>query len=159
MGEKKCIDFGKECNAKRCNRCRRNASTKTPSFIKSILRRNKKWISISTQIQLMYNGRCAFCKWRVSEYKPYPTRGCKSISYGNEIHHIIPISKNGTDEISNLILLCPNHHKQADYGIITLDEIADKQIKEEDIDSSIQMGINQLESIKMRELKDIHLLL
>lgn len=36
-----------------------------------------------------------------------------------DIHHIIPISKHGTDEHSNLTYLCPNCHRLAHAGILT----------------------------------------
>ena len=34
-----------------------------------------------------------------------------------ETHHIVPLSENGSDETSNVIALCPNHHKEAHFGI------------------------------------------
>lgn len=42
---------------------------------------------------------------------------------GNELHHIVPISEGGANDDSNLILLCPNHHKQADMGIISKEDL------------------------------------
>lgn len=33
-----------------------------------------------------------------------------------ESHHIIPLSEDGPDHISNVIALCPNHHREAHYG-------------------------------------------
>jgi len=33
-----------------------------------------------------------------------------------EVHHIIPLSKNGEDDITNVIALCPNCHKELHYG-------------------------------------------
>ena len=44
-------------------------------------------------------------------------RGCKSKAY--EVHHIKPVSKKGTNVGSNLIVLCANHHRDADNGAIT----------------------------------------
>lgn len=38
---------------------------------------------------------------------------------GCELHHIIPISEGGSNEMENLILLCPNCHKEADVGLIS----------------------------------------
>jgi len=44
-------------------------------------------------------------------------RGCKSKAY--EVHHIKPVSEDGTNVGSNLVVLCANHHKDAHNGAIT----------------------------------------
>jgi len=33
-----------------------------------------------------------------------------------ESHHIIPLSEKGIDHISNVIALCPNHHREAHFS-------------------------------------------
>ena len=33
-----------------------------------------------------------------------------------ETHHIVPLSEGGPDHISNVVALCPNHHREAHYG-------------------------------------------
>jgi 5-methylcytosine-specific restriction protein A len=33
-----------------------------------------------------------------------------------ETHHIQPLSENGNDNVSNVIALCPNHHREAHFG-------------------------------------------
>lgn len=59
-----------------------------------------------------YEYKCAICGWSA----PIGQGGC-------DLHHIDSwkTSKNNTKE--NLILLCPNHHKLADAGIITKEEL------------------------------------
>ena len=47
---------------------------------------------------------------------------------GNEIHHIIPFSSGGKDELKNLVTLCKKHHCIADntyfkYGITSMARI------------------------------------
>lgn len=37
-----------------------------------------------------------------------------------EVHHILPKHKGGTDDIENLVLLCPNHHALADRGMLSI---------------------------------------
>lgn len=36
-----------------------------------------------------------------------------------DIHHIIPVSKGGQNEESNLIVVCPNHHRMIHSELIT----------------------------------------
>lgn len=45
---------------------------------------------------------CPFCEW----------------SETFAIHHIIPWRRGGTDDVDNLVALCPNHHSLADLGKI-----------------------------------------
>ncbi|WP_082702554.1 HNH endonuclease [Pseudacidovorax intermedius] len=33
-----------------------------------------------------------------------------------EVHHVLPLSENGTDEVENTIALCPNCHREWHYG-------------------------------------------
>jgi hypothetical protein len=40
-----------------------------------------------------------------------------------EVHHIIPRRDGGSDDPSNLITLCPNHHTMADRGLISGDSL------------------------------------
>jgi hypothetical protein len=39
-----------------------------------------------------------------------------------EVAHIKPVSQNGQSILGNLIVLCPNHHKEFDFGDLTIDE-------------------------------------
>lgn len=88
----------------------------------------------SKDIHFLYGGKCAICGWRASEYHAQ-----NSGSYGNELHHIIPVKNNGTNDFSNLIPLCPNHHKQADLGVLSEEEIRKFQVKELDTDSILKL--------------------
>lgn len=40
-----------------------------------------------------------------------------------DVHHITPISEGGLNEFSNLITLCPNHHRLADLRIISVEHL------------------------------------
>lgn len=56
------------------------------------------------------DGRCEHCQKeapfiKTSDNEPYL-----------EVHHIIPLSKNGKDTLNNAIALCPNCHRNAHYG-------------------------------------------
>lgn len=45
-----------------------------------------------------------------------------------ETHHVIPLSEGGKDSTSNVVALCPNHHREAHHGKDAGD-IRDKLIK------------------------------
>lgn len=49
-----------------------------------------------------------------------------------EVHHIIPRSEGGPNERSNLIVLCPNHHRKADAGAISRSKLKSKVRRLED---------------------------
>lgn len=38
-----------------------------------------------------------------------------------EVHHITPLAAGGRDEFSNLVTVCPNHHRLAHVGLISLE--------------------------------------
>ena len=64
---------------------------------------------VRLSVLLRANGKCEYCG------QP----GFASFNGGIylETHHIIPLSENGSDDTPNVIALCPNHHKEAHYGI------------------------------------------
>ena len=47
--------------------------------------------------------QCEFCAWRAP-----------SVSILH-VHHVLPIAHGGTNDLANLVLLCPNHHAVAHY--------------------------------------------
>jgi 5-methylcytosine-specific restriction protein A len=60
--------------------------------------RNKKLVE---NLHEMYSGKCQICLWD-------PVN-----KYGNSLcegHHIQWLSRGGSDELSNMVLVCPNHH-------------------------------------------------
>ena len=55
------------------------------------------------------DGRCELCG--VEGFKT------SSSTIYLETHHIVALSEGGSDRIGNVIALCPNHHRQAHYGL------------------------------------------
>lgn len=54
------------------------------------------------------DGKCQWCKRRGFEM----TNGDLYL----ETHHIIPLSEKGEDREENIVVLCPNHHREAHHG-------------------------------------------
>ena len=53
------------------------------------------------ELQELYQGQCQICLWHPREH------------YGHDLcqgHHIHWLSRGGDDELTNMILVCPNHH-------------------------------------------------
>ena len=69
--------------------------------------------SLARRLKLLHQNRCQICNHRIDlgEERFY-----------SEAHHIIPLGRphNGPDILSNIIVLCPNHHVMFDYGAIPL---------------------------------------
>lgn len=68
------------------------------------------------KLKKIYNDVCQVCGNRIQFFD--------SLGY-SEVHHIIPHGQPhyGKDDISNMIVLCPNCHVLFDYGIISIEPI------------------------------------
>jgi 5-methylcytosine-specific restriction protein A len=55
------------------------------------------------------NGRCEYCE----KQGFLMSNGDRYL----ETHHILALSEQGADSVSNVIGLCPDHHKQAHFGV------------------------------------------
>jgi hypothetical protein len=56
---------------------------------------------LADELQDLYNGQCQICLWHPRQH------------YGHSLcqgHHIHWLSRGGDDELTNMVLLCPNHH-------------------------------------------------
>ncbi|MDP3511706.1 MAG: HNH endonuclease signature motif containing protein [Sulfuritalea sp.] len=54
------------------------------------------------------NGRCEYCK-EIGFLRPNGTAYL-------ETHHIIALASDGVDRVSNVIAVCPSHHREAHFG-------------------------------------------
>jgi 5-methylcytosine-specific restriction enzyme A len=73
----------------------------TQSFVRSA--------DVRTQVLKRAAGHCEYC----GEPGFLMPSGQRYL----ETHHIIALSKDGSDRPDNVIALCPNHHREAHYGI------------------------------------------
>jgi hypothetical protein len=53
-------------------------------------------------------GRCEWCK------RPGFTAHDGAVFL--ETHHVVPLGEGGADTVTNVVALCPNHHREAHYG-------------------------------------------
>ena len=64
------------------------------------------------QLKAMYHDECQVCGHTiaVSEGSRY-----------SEVHHIYPLGDGGSDDLDNMLVLCPTHHVEFDYKVIGID--------------------------------------
>jgi len=102
----------KKDKLKTCKQCSRRFKTKND---------NAKYCSVRCSGKNSADKRklTTVQKEKVAKLKKRGCEICKWSKASCDIHHITPISKGGTNCLSNLITLCPNHHRLADQGTIT----------------------------------------
>jgi 5-methylcytosine-specific restriction endonuclease McrA len=68
--------------------------------------------NITKDLKALYKNRCQICNLVI---------GFNDVGY-SEAHHIMPLGNphNGSDSKSNIVILCPNHHAEFDYGYIAI---------------------------------------
>lgn len=77
--------------------------------------RGGRWRWWQEQALIRDNYRCVICGFDVVV----------------NVHHITPRSEGGTDDVSNLITLCPNHHAMADQNIISVEHLRNTEWRPE----------------------------
>jgi len=100
--------FKSKCShAKYCSTsCRRHMYV---SRAKKDRDRGKYRYHLSKKIRDKYGAlSCFICGWQEST--------C-------DVHHIVPRSKGGTDEDSNMTVVCPNHHRMIHQGKVNVNNI------------------------------------
>jgi len=129
---KKCSFCGEDITHKKSNRaskCAKCLRIPNRNKLEKIKGRTKGMMTVKREILAAYDRCCAICGWQLktsyAKGKHLHQRGC-------EIHHIISVSEGGKHIFSNCILLCPNHHKEADMGIISKKELFNLVIKNKD---------------------------
>jgi len=102
--------------------------------VRRVIRDTKK----TKKLKSIYSNTCQICD---------KTIALKKSDY-SEVHHIKPLGKkhDGPDTFDNMIVLCPNHHVEFDYGVIALDpqtlEVIHKNNNNPFIDKKIKLKGN-----------------
>lgn len=68
-------------------------------LLSRVVRRDRELVETLRDV---YAGRCQICRW--SPRSVYAAELC-------EAHHVRWLSRGGDDQLSNLVLICPNHHR------------------------------------------------
>ncbi len=91
----------------------------SPGRVDTIISRIIRDTILSRELKREYKWKCQICGLSI----PLPN-GNKFI----EAHHLIPLggSHQGPDTKTNMILLCPNHHSEFDYGSIAINPTTNK---------------------------------
>lgn len=77
-----------------------------PLFVPTKVRRHAEHIAdIRRLVILRANEKCQLCGMDA------PFKGSDGLSY-LELHHLVPVSEGGSDDVSNLVALCPNCHRK-----------------------------------------------
>ena len=90
------------------------ATTKEAKYCSNVCKQRnyrkkaKSGFSIKTYQKLLGFLPCELCGWDVTV---------------RDIHHIIPVSKGGKNEINNLIVVCPNHHRMIHNNLVSEEAI------------------------------------
>jgi len=100
-------------------RMKKISPKKIERIIRTSIRNDSK---IITLLKEKYNYKCQFPGCGITIKK----------SDGNfyiEVAHINPVASGGKSVIGNLLVLCPNHHKEFDYGNLVIEEQDSYKIK------------------------------
>ena len=85
--------------------------TKLPDKIKTEMFRVLRDTKLIKKMKMLYQNKCQVCSMKIK---------LKNGEY-SEGHHIKPYVKhNGSDTSDNMIILCPNHHVEFDYGMMAI---------------------------------------
>ncbi len=93
-------NIGKFCSLSCLNNSQRG---KQPGHPQQNIRRKLKEIAFKE-----YGEKCEVCDYSLSV----------------DIHHLIPRSEGGTNDMENISVLCPNHHREYHIGLLTKEDIA-----------------------------------
>lgn len=87
-----------------------------PETFMTISEKKKRNRKIVEELKNLYGNKCQVCGQFIDMGK--------GVKY-SEVHHIHPIGKehNGVDNKYNMVVLCPNHHKMFDLGILAINPV------------------------------------
>ena len=90
----------------------KSADFKSTNRVETTITRPIRNTEMVNKLKNRYNHSCQVCgeQRQRSTTEPYA-----------EGHHLHPLGENGPGEKSNILILCPNHHADFDYGVIEVE--------------------------------------
>ena len=81
-----------------------------------LIRRIKRYKKIVDTLKVRYEGRCQIegCNFTFKKQNGV---------YYAEAHHLLPLSKGGTQDEHNVVILCANHHRMFHYADVNIGEL------------------------------------
>lgn len=89
------------------------------------LRAKTESLSLQSIYKILNRKSCEICKWS------------ETIC---DLHHIIEVSEGGKNELQNMIVVCPNHHRMIHKNLISKDNLF-KIVKNRTISSPLIKGL------------------
>jgi 5-methylcytosine-specific restriction endonuclease McrA len=74
-----------------------------------VIEQIQRHTKIAKRLKALYHNECQICRFTFAK---------KNGELYSESHHIIPLGRKGSDRIDNIIILCPNCHRQLHYANI-----------------------------------------
>lgn len=102
-----------------------DSSTESPQVIERIQKYRKRNRTLCQKLKALYNGTCQITGRKYAFKK-------KDGTYYTEVHHLIPLGKNGSDSYKNAIVVCPMMHRMlhcADVSTIDLSQIVNDELQ------------------------------
>ena len=149
----KVSDRAYECE--KCQRKKWNAGSKR----RAIYRNTSTHKLLDKSIYILYDHRCAICGWRAREKRFLNPSGIPTKTFGCELHHIIAVKDGGVDTLENTIILCPNHHKECNLGLMSKEEVRKYQVPTLEIEQRLQVAREHEDTGRLGELVKAHKLL
>ena len=102
---------------KHCGKEFKSASNKALYCSNSCKQKNYR----AKQKSTLDNSKCI--KYYYSVFEKTPCEICGWKNTVRDLHHIVEVSEGGTNELNNLISVCPNYHREIHRNLISKDDL------------------------------------
>ena len=111
------------CSSRHTNRTNQNireTKCRTCGHVFSSIRTNSCYCSVKCKNNYFNGKRCYSNKKVISKL---PCELCGWMEAARDVHHIISVADDGTDELDNLIAVCPNDHRKIHSNLVSQEQL------------------------------------